>query len=166
MVLPRPILQGLDITYRRIPVLAVGSDVYCDTAKIIEILQEHHGGLKTSPADHAYEAFADRVFDSGLACISPDFLSEDFVKDRAPIFPICARKDFKSIGPSGQAEFQANLDIIEQDFLADASPFIGGSKPALADIHLAWVARWILNDLGASKVPGSSKERFPKLWKL
>ena len=166
IVLPRPTLLDLGITYRRIPLLALGRDVYCDTALIIEIIQKHLGGLATSPADHAYEAFADQLFSSGLACIPSALLSEDFVKDRAPIFPICAREDFKTLGPSGKAEFQANLDIIEKDFLADASPFIGGSKPALADIHLIWVVVWIMSSLGVAEAPGSEKDRFPKIWKM
>lgn len=166
MVLPRSTLLDLGITYRRIPLLAIGKDVYCDTAKIIDILQQHFGGLKTSSADSAYEAFGDRFFSSGLACIPPQMLSDDFVKDRAPIFPITARKDFKTLGPSGGAEAQANFDIIEQDFLNDAKPFIGGTTPALADIHVVWVARWILNDLGVSKIPGSGKNRYPKLYNL
>lgn len=166
IVLPRQTLQDLEITYRRIPLLALGKDIYCDTALIVEIIQEHLGGLQTSPADRAYEAFADRLFYSGLACIPPSLLSDDFVRDRAPIFPIVDRKDFTTLGPSGKAEFQANLDIIEKDFLANASPFIGGSKPALADIHLIWVVRWIMNDLGVGKVSGSGKDRFPKIWKL
>jgi glutathione S-transferase len=167
MVLPRPTLLELHVTYRRIPVLAVGKDIYVETAKIIEILQQHFGGLPTSPADRAYEAFADKIFWDGLACIPPETLSDGFVKDREPIFPVTARKDFSTLGPSGKSEFQANLDIIENDFLADASPFIGGSKPALADIHIIWVVRWILNDLGIAKVPGfGPKDAFPKIWKL
>jgi glutathione S-transferase len=166
MVLPRPTLLDLDITYRRIPVLAIGGDVYCDSGLIIDIIQEHLGGLPTSSADHAYEVFGNHIFSQGLSCIPESLFTEDFIKDRAPIFPICARKDFGTLGPSGKGEFIANLDIIERCFLEKASPFIGGSKPALADIHLIWVVSWVMSSLGLAEVPGCGKDSFPKLWKL
>jgi len=167
-VLPRNTLLDLQITYRRIPLLAIGAEIYCDSSKIIEIIQEHLGSLKTSPADRAYEAFGDHTFQAGLSTIPPEILSPDFVKDREPIFPILAigLDNFKTLGASGRSEFKASLDIIEKDFLANASPFIGGSKPALADIHLIWTVRWILNDLGVAKAPGFGKDAFPRIWKL
>lgn len=166
MVLPRPTLLDLDITFRRIPVLAIGGDVYCDSALIIDIIQKHLGGLPTSSADHAYEFFGNHVFYQGLSCIPPSLFTEDFIKDRAPIFPILARKDFGTLGPSGKAEFKTHLEIIERDFLAKASPFINGSKPALADIHLIWVVSWMMSSLGLAEVPGCGKDKLPKIWKL
>lgn len=40
MILPRPELSELlGITYRRIPILAIGNDVYCDTALIASVLE-------------------------------------------------------------------------------------------------------------------------------
>lgn len=166
MVLPRLTLLDLGITYRRIPVLAIGGDVYCDTALIIDVIQKHLGGLPTSSADHAYEVFGNHVFYQGLSCIPPSFFTEDFIKDRAPIFPICARKDFETLGPSGKEEFKSHLAIVERDFLKDANPFIGGAKPALADIHLIWVVSWMMSSLGLAEVPGCGKDKLPKIWKL
>ena len=37
-VLPRKDLEALDITFRRIPVLAVGKDLYCDSNLIIDLI--------------------------------------------------------------------------------------------------------------------------------
>lgn len=37
---PRPALQQLGITYRRIPVLAIGADVYFDTSLAVVALEE------------------------------------------------------------------------------------------------------------------------------
>lgn len=39
-VLPRPDLEALGITYRRIPIMAIGRDVYCDSSLIIDVLEE------------------------------------------------------------------------------------------------------------------------------
>ena len=40
MTLPRPdITDSLGINYRRIPILAIGNDVYCDTSLITPVLE-------------------------------------------------------------------------------------------------------------------------------
>ena len=38
IVLPRNDLEALGIKYRRIPVLAVGKDVYCDSALMFDLI--------------------------------------------------------------------------------------------------------------------------------
>lgn len=49
-VLPRQELESLGITYRRIPVLSVGKDVYCDSSLIFDIVLNElaKGKLPTS----------------------------------------------------------------------------------------------------------------------
>jgi hypothetical protein len=38
MVLPRPEISGeLGINYRRIPILAIGNDVYCDSKSVFPV---------------------------------------------------------------------------------------------------------------------------------
>ena len=51
-VLPRKELEALGITYRRIPLLAVGKDVYCDSSLIIDVVLNKlaKGKLPTSVA--------------------------------------------------------------------------------------------------------------------
>ena len=40
MTLPRPeVMDMLGIKYRRIPILAIGNDVYCDTSLIASALE-------------------------------------------------------------------------------------------------------------------------------
>lgn len=40
MVLPRPeITDVLGVKYRRIPILAIGNDIYCDTSLIADVLE-------------------------------------------------------------------------------------------------------------------------------
>lgn len=52
-ILPRPELADLlGITYRRIPVLAIGNDVYCDTSLIATALERRF------PATKGYSASA------------------------------------------------------------------------------------------------------------
>ena len=88
-LLPRPQLESMGITYRRIPVLAVGKDVYCDTSlitrKILE-LQGPTGKLHKHPADAAFEQWGNFAFQTGLATAPSSLLSPEFVKDRETIF--------------------------------------------------------------------------------
>ena len=67
MMLPRPeITDALGIKYRRIPILAIGNDVYCDTSLIADVLERRF------PASQGYGTlFPPRVgsnkADTGLA---------------------------------------------------------------------------------------------------
>lgn len=58
-MLPRPALAALGITYRRVPVLSIGKDVFCDTIAFMDAMQELLGskGARTSPFDRAFEAW-------------------------------------------------------------------------------------------------------------
>jgi hypothetical protein len=41
-MMPRPILRNtFGLTYRKIPVLAIGREIYCDTSLIIEALEHY-----------------------------------------------------------------------------------------------------------------------------
>ena len=82
----------MGITYRRIPVLAIGKDIYCDSAKQILALQHAYGHLPTNPADRAFEAFGTAVFVGALGCMDPRLFTDDVKKDRVTIF----RKLFQS----------------------------------------------------------------------
>jgi hypothetical protein len=59
--LPRPDLTDLGITYRRVPVLSIGKDVFPDNASFLEAMQtllEKEGkSLREGPWDRALEAW-------------------------------------------------------------------------------------------------------------
>ena len=58
-VLPRPDLTDIGITYRRVPVVAIGKDLFCDNRPLVENALRiwKDKAIPTSPADHAYESF-------------------------------------------------------------------------------------------------------------
>lgn len=58
-VLPRPILTDLGITYRRVPVISIGKDFYCDNKVFLEAVQSlfKDKALPETPADYAFESF-------------------------------------------------------------------------------------------------------------
>ena len=62
MTLPRPELsETLGITYRRIPILAIGRDVYADTSLIASTLERRY------PAEAGYGALFPRRKGGGLS---------------------------------------------------------------------------------------------------
>jgi glutathione S-transferase len=167
VVLPRPILDRLDITYRRIPILAIGKDVYADSARIIEEVQQRHGALAQSPADKAYEVFGAHVFATALHAIPGAVVTPEFKKDRATIFPALLRPDFDELRPSGLAAMRALYRVVEDEFLgASPGPFVGGAeKYALADVHVGWVVQWALRVIGLEKEAGFGREDLPRVYK-
>ncbi|KAK5117167.1 hypothetical protein LTR85_008935 [Meristemomyces frigidus] len=169
IVLPRKDLEALGITYRRIPLLAIGKDFYCDSSKVIDVTMSKlakSGALITSPVDKAYEDWGANAFLEALGLIPQQALSPDFVKDRETIFPIVKRPDLKTLRPSALAGFQSRCKQVEDIFLANGGPFINGDKLSLADIHVVFGLRWAMNDLGAANDAGCGKDAFPKLWKM
>ncbi|KAF9700844.1 hypothetical protein EKO04_001068 [Ascochyta lentis] len=164
-VLPRPILEKLDITYRRIPLLAFGKDVYCDTSLIIDELQSRYGALPTNPADKAYEAFGIQIFESALRVVPTAALTPEFIKDRRTIFPAVENPNHSELRPSGLAEMKSKFHIIERDFLGkNPGPFIAGAKFGLADLHAGWAVGWVLNALGVGRESGFSSQEFPRIY--
>lgn len=95
VVLPRPDLQMLGITYRRVPVLAMGKDVYCDTSAIVAAIQHKFQMVKTGPADKAFEAFATQFFENVLRAVPAKFLNPSFKRDRETIFRESFSFDFQ-----------------------------------------------------------------------
>ena len=68
--LPRPTLTDLGITYRRVPVLSIGKDVFPDNASFLEAMQmllEREGkALREGPWDKACEAWG---YASDFSCM-------------------------------------------------------------------------------------------------
>jgi glutathione S-transferase len=150
-VLPRPDLKALSITYRRIPLLAIGRDVYADSSAILSAILNRLGAAKkieTTPADAAYEVWGNETFKSVLPLLPPQATqSEAFVKDRESIFPIIGKAVvLKSLEPIALAELKSRLKTVEEVFLRDG-PYIGGERLSMADVHVVWVLRWVLQGM-------------------
>lgn len=154
-VAPKPDLSALTGGYRRVPVLQIGADVYCDTRLILDELERRftlqtlalpgHEGLAKMVS-----AWADRVWfplTSAIvfAAIGPD-LPEAFIADRAAMMgrPI----DLPALAeaaPMMREQWLAHLSWIEQRLdggrAAGAGDFLIGHKPGLVDLH-AWYNVW------------------------
>jgi glutathione S-transferase len=166
IILPRPVLSKLDITYRRIPLLAFGKDIYCDSSLILDELQARYGALLTTPADKAYEVFGVHIFTSALNIVPTAALTPEFIKDRVTIFPALDNPKYGELRPSGLAEMKAKFHIIENDFLGKSSgPFIAGEKFGLADLHTGWAVGWSLKAIGLDQESGFGEADFPRIYK-
>nr|OQO29789.1 hypothetical protein B0A51_03704 [Rachicladosporium sp. CCFEE 5018] len=167
-VIPRPILQNLGITYRRVPVLSIGKDVFPDNTTFIdamqELLQPQGKGLKRGAFDRAFEQWGYRSFWIALPCLPAEFITPQLAKDREELFPVFAREDFGSLQNNGRSEFRAFLESAENDFLNNEGPCIGGGQePALADIHAIWMIKWWIQTIGLSEDVGHGRKELPRI---
>lgn len=114
MTLPRPeVIELLGIGYRRIPLLAIGNDVYCDTSLIVPQLEKRvppsaeyasvfparkDGGKVDSGIIKAYAmSYGDRtLFPMGGGILPYAKLGKKFVEDRGEvrIFAFSVDSDF------------------------------------------------------------------------
>lgn len=154
MIMPKPDLTALTGGYRRAPVMQIGSDVYCDTALIAEVLDRRvpeHGlfpagkrGLAESLAQWAdatlfmaavgyfYQAPA---AENRIAQMPPD-QARAYSADRAALL---RNPSFPSFEESA-AVVGLYLDRLE-DLLAAGQPFLLGESITIADLscyHPLW----------------------------
>ena len=147
--MPRPDVKALGINYRRIPLMAVGKDVYCDTRICLQKLEKMFpdGALGSSlPEQHALEKlFEIWTIDGGvfnrasqLIPTSMPLLNDPkFTKDREDYSGRSWDKDsIKANRPEALAHVRNAFDLLETTLLADGREWIMKTdKPSLADIH-------------------------------
>ena len=154
MVMPRPATIALTGGYRRIPVLQVGADVYCDTALIAEYLDDKGTGPSLYPAGQrlAAQTLA-RWVDTELfwAAVTLRFLPENmgnffadpgtaqaFAEDRANFAQGAqVRRPAVDEAKARYARFLAEMDAQ----LGDGRPCLFGADWSVADFavyHMLW----------------------------
>jgi glutathione S-transferase len=150
-IMPKPELLPLTGAYRKIPVLQIGADVYCDSQCILRELERRHpeptvfeGGQAVS---WAFAFWSDRVlFQAAVAVIfgqMADQVPKEFIDDRSALMGGGQRFDpaqMKAAVPIMKESLRAQLDWLDSQ-LADGRAFLLGAKPALADFtsyHPIW----------------------------
>ena len=147
ITLPRPDIKALGVNYRRIPVLAIGRDIYCDTLCILSSLEKLFPSSTISAdnpteaaLEHLLEKWTDVVVFKPAADAIPSALplcqDPAFIKDRTELWGRdWDPKESDKLRPAGLANLQANFEFLEQ-LLGDGREWvIGGQGPKLADIH-------------------------------
>ncbi|MEM8950498.1 MAG: glutathione S-transferase family protein [Pseudomonadota bacterium] len=166
----RPELFAMTGGYRRIPVMQIGADIYCDTQCILHELEARFPEPSFFPNNGAGLPFAisrwtdgpvfDLAFRVALAPVAGD-LPPAFVADRARLY-IGADADMEKERadlPHTLAQLRAQIGWLEAR-LETGRPYILGDVPGMPDL-LAWYIVWFINERYAEAK--SFFEEFPKL---
>jgi glutathione S-transferase len=147
--MPRPDLGALGVKYRRIPVMAIGRDIYCDSRIILHKLEEllPDGALGAStPQDKAIEKFLQIwnieagvfVRASQLIPASMPLLNDPkFTKDRQDFSGRSwSKEQITANRPEALAAIRNAFEFLETTLLADGRQWmLKTDKPTLADIE-------------------------------
>ncbi len=176
--LPRPVLERLGIQYRRIPILAIGRDIYCDTRLIIDKLEELFPDSRIT-SKSPFERGLEHLFEGWLVDGGPFWRTAGLIPPTAEVMNdkewlqdrtnMTGRTfDIETLG-KGRAECLSQVRMyfnqMENELLADGREYILATKePSLADIHAIWTFDWILQEymLEYLEKDTISEELFPK----
>lgn len=159
--MPRPVLDRLGIHYRRIPVMAVGRDIYCDSRCIIDHLERLYDktpklgyDMKERPFEYGIQQILENwAFDGGLfqrtaQMIPPDaslMQIEEWRADRSELIGIpFTSNTLKTVLPDALAHTRLHLQMIEHSLLADGRRWLGRDNPVLSDVHVLWIFDWMM----------------------
>lgn len=170
-MMPRPKLrQAFNLTYRRIPVLAIGRDVYCDTSLICDALEHYYPEADGHPSlfpvtadgrDHssimrgfaAYWVGAP-FYRATCAVMPADIWRTSFGTDRGGLVghKIDANKLEKKI-PEGMWKLDHHFSMFERFFHQPDSKLwlFSTDKPSLADLAL-YAQLWWCREISAGNL--------------
>lgn len=142
MVMPKPDHLELTGGYRRVPVLQIGADVYCDTRCIARVLDRVAPDPPLAPPAiaaevHAVSRWSETTFMMAVLALFGigGVFPPEFVEDRrATMVPPGMDLDRSSmILPAKLLQIRANLDRLDA-MLAGGRRFLLGDEPTLADL--------------------------------
>ena len=148
---PKPQLTPLTGGYRRIPVLQIGADVYCDTACIVRTIEARHHEPTIFPAEACGAAevvawWADRqLFTAAAALVLASMgpaLPPEFKADREKMVPGLQIDALPAQAPYAKNQLRAFCQALDRQ-VADREFLLGGAF-SLADaacFHALWFAR-------------------------
>jgi glutathione S-transferase len=165
-IMPKPELTPLTGGYRRIPVLQIGADVYCDTQVIMAEIAMR-AGATLDAAGWAVNLWADRIF---FGATVPIIFGEievprAFIEDREKMSgrPFDSAQ-MKAAGAPMRGQWRAQAAWI--DAALAGSDFIAGETPGLADLA-AYMNVWFLRG-AVPKIADQLMAGFDRLqaWRL
>lgn len=144
VIMPKPELVALTGGYRRIPVMQIGADIYCDSQLIVRELERRFPEPTLFPQGdqglaQANAMWSDRaLFQAAVAIIFGglgDKVPTAFVKDRTAL---SGRKfdpaAMQAAVPHMEAQMRAHVALLS-DQLADGRRFLTGDRAGLADAN-------------------------------
>ncbi len=153
-VMPKPELVPLTGGYRRIPVLQIGADVYCDSQLIARELERLHPEPTLHPYAseglcHAVNLWADRMlFQAAVPVVFGrlgNAVPKEFIEDRRKLMGGRDFSAFIAAAPLFAEQLRAQAQLLETQ-LGDGRHFLLGAEASLADLaayHPIWFLRAI-----------------------
>ncbi|CAG8510283.1 6921_t:CDS:2 [Funneliformis caledonium] len=171
--MPRPLLQPLTHGYRRIPVLQIGSDIFVDTASIIEELERRYPEPTLFPKRNgsdksdrglglAISMWTDRYFLPSILGIFPYdskdpsmpklFSSKEFKEDRSSLLGTPVKPEILLQARQYNVDkIRSNFEWVELQFSDDDREwFLDTPYPSIFDIHVA-TNIWFLGVIQGAK---------------
>jgi len=149
-IMPKPDLVPLTGGYRKIPVMQIGADVYCDSQCIVRELERRFPtpsvyGHFDAATHLAFSFWSDRVlFQAAVGVIFGqigDAVPKEFIEDRSKLMgQKFDTAQMKAAVPMLRDTLRAQLDWLETQ-LGDGRVFLLGAAPSLADFttyHPVW----------------------------
>jgi glutathione S-transferase len=156
VVAPKPDFIPLTGGYRRVPVMQIGADIYCDSQLIIRTLDLLFPDPPLYAAGDEALAFAltpwfERMLtETAVPIVFSDGRSVDpaFARDREIVMerPFVDLAAWRAAAPHAADWLRAQLDWIDAQ-LSDGREWLGGSEPGLLDIF-AYPNLGFLADMG------------------
>jgi glutathione S-transferase len=150
---PRPLLSPMTGGFRRIPVLQIGADFYCDTLLITDTIEKLHPSPNLFPLGqreivNAMCWWIEKSLFMNALCLTVGAMvgriPEVLIEERKPFFN--ANLDPEQLLPERAMYLQrvnAQVRWLEQ-ILSDGRKYIFGEQPSAADLaayHIIWFAR-------------------------
>lgn len=181
--MPRPDLSRLGVKYRRIPLLAIGRDVYLDTRHILAKLDELEPGkgarlsVATTPEQKAhqqlFQAFSigsdiSRCIIQLIMCQPRGMMPPEFVKDRADLISGAAffqPKALEAMKPDAIRNVKNGFELLEQTLVSDGRQWLlGTAGPSVDDVKMVWPLLWMQTVPGARPEEHISEAQFPSVF--
>ncbi len=151
----RPELFAMTGGYRRIPVLQIGADLFCDTQAIFRALEQRAPTPSLFPGAAAGLSFglsrwtdAEFFVSAMKTAFAPvcDQLPAELVADRQRLYlgPDGDLQREKADLPHTLSQLRAQFGWIE-DRLAGGDPHLAGAAPSMADL-LVWFLYWFVSE--------------------
>jgi glutathione S-transferase len=172
-IMPKPLYTALTGGYRRVPVMQIGSDVYCDTALIAQeidrrfpaqpIMANSTAGW-SEPIVNWHDTYlfwkvARYVIGKNAAALSDDFLRDRAKMMRLDLTPEANRAKGVAEAPYILSQLHIALGWLD-DALA-ATGFVSGNQFSYADFALI-PSVWFLSTR-VGDAPAMMQSRFPRL---
>lgn len=160
-IMPRPDLMPLTGGYRRMPVMQIGADIYCDTQCILREIERRFPEPSLFPDRHegvgwATAMWTDRTFFQNTVNLVfgslGDKVPQEFIDDREKLrgakFDVAA---MKAAIPQMRDQFRAHMQWIDAQ-LGEGRSWLGGDSAGLIDINAymnVWYVRSNMPDADA-----------------